>query len=311
MSEENNIPASEYIQAALIRTLYATLSLLPLRIIQWLGALVGHVMWLAKSREAETTLINIRLCFPELSAAEQEKLARQSMVETGKTLLETGACWNWSLDKCASLIHRVEGEQLFAECCADPRGLILLMPHLSTWEILHPVLTRHTAFTAMYKPPKIRPLDGWMQKVRNRSSAVMVPANRRGVTELMKTLKTGGCVVVLPDQEPERESGGFAPFFGMHALTISLVHGLASKTGAQLLLINARRLPDGSGFDVVFRDANAVNTPDQQASLTAMNATIETAVREIPAQYQWEYKRFKRQPERRKRIYREGQHKRH
>jgi KDO2-lipid IV(A) lauroyltransferase len=117
------------------------------------------------------------------------------------------------------------------------------------------------------------------------------------VIELVKTLKAGGCIVMLPDQEPERESGDFAPFFGIETLTVSLVHGLATKTNAQLLLINAKRLPDGGGFDVMFRDANAVNTEDLRESLTAMNAIIETAVREIPAQYQWEYKRFKRRPQ--------------
>lgn len=297
MKPEPPIPASEHLKAAAIRGLYAVLACLPLRLIQWLGALLGGCLRVSGSRVARTTEANIRLCFPDLSPGEQRALVRQSLAETGKTILETGACWNWSLAKCRRHIHAIEGEALFARYCADPRGLILLMPHLSTWEILHPVLTAHTHFTAMYKPPQIRPLDSWMQAVRNRSSATMVPANRRGVSELVKTLKAGGCVVVLPDQEPERESGDFAPFFGVEALTVSLVHGLATRTGSQLLLVNARRLANGQGFDVVFRDANAVNTPDLRDSLTAMNALIEEAVREIPAQYQWEYKRFKRRPQ--------------
>ncbi len=295
--DETVIPANEHIKAIVIRGLYRLLACFPLRIIQMLGAFFGQLFWLINSRMAKTTAANVALCFPELSRPAQKKLARQSLMETGKTILETGACWNWSLEKCRALIHHIKDEELFAERCADSRGLILLMPHLCTWEILHPVLTAHTHFTAMYKPPKIRPLDDWMQAVRNRSSATMVPANRRGVTELVKTLKSGGCIVMLPDQEPERESGAFAPFFGVETLTVSLVHGLASKTNAQLLLVNAKRLPDGSGFDVVFRDANAVNVEDLRASLTAMNAIIETAVKEIPAQYQWEYKRFKRRPQ--------------
>lgn len=291
------IPVGEHIKAAVIRGMYRLLACLPLQTIQFLGAVLGKLFWATNSRMAKTTMANIQLCFPELLLPEQEMLARKSLMETCKTILETGACWNWSLEKCRTFIHRIDGEELFAERCADPRGLILLMPHLCTWEILHPVLTSHTHFTAMYKPPKIRPLDGWMQAVRNRSSATMVPANRRGVTELVKTLKAGGCIVMLPDQEPERESGDFAPFFGVETLTVSLVHGLAVKTNAQLLLVNAKRLADGSGFDVVFRDANAVNTENLRDSLAAMNAIIESAVREIPAQYQWEYKRFKRRPQ--------------
>lgn len=297
------LPSSDRLKAVAIRALYALVACLPLRMIQWLGTGVGYLLWRLDTDLARTTRINIGLCFPELSAEDQENLACQSLIETGKTILETGACWNWSLDKCRSLIRHIEGEQLFAERCADERGLILLLPHLCTWEMLHPVLTAHTTFTAMYKPPEIPALDAWMLKVRSRSSAVMVPTNRRGVSELMKALKKGQCVVVLPDQEPERESGGFAPFFGIEALTVSLVHGLASKTNAQVLVVNAKRLPDGCGFDVVFRDANAINTPNVSESLKAMNAIVEAAVREIPAQYQWEYKRFKQGPDKRTKYY--------
>lgn len=287
---------SERVKAWVIRIFYRLLSILPLHVVQWLGERIGDILY-CHSRSAQTTKANIALCFPELTAIEQAALVKASLRATGQTIVETGVCWNWSLEHCARLIRQVDGEAMFAERVADPRGLILLMPHLSTWEMLHPVLSRHTAFTAMYKPPKIRPLDDWMQRVRNRTSAVMVPANRKGVLELMKALKEGKTVVVLPDQEPARESGAFAPFFGVDALTITLVHGLAVKTNAQLLLVNATRLPKSAGFDVQFVDANSVNVADQRQSLTAMNRLIEQAVRAAPEQYQWEYKRFKRRPD--------------
>lgn len=293
----------DQLKAAIIRGFYAVLARLPLRWIQCLGVALGWVLARLDTELARTTRINIGLCWPTLSAEAQAALVQRSLISTTQTMLETGACWNWSLEQCRRYIRHIEGEALFAARCADERGLILLMPHLCTWEMLHPVLTAHTPFTAMYKPPQIAALDGWMQRVRNRSSAVMVPANRRGVSELMKALKAGGTVVVLPDQEPEREGGSFAPFFGVEALTVTLVHGLATRTNAQLLLVYTRRLPDGQGFDVVFRDANAVNVAAVRESLTAMNALIEQAVRECPEQYQWEYKRFKQGPEKRTKHY--------
>lgn len=67
---------------------------------------------------------------PELSSSEQQILASQSLIETGETVLETGACWNWPLEKCRRLIRHIDGEELFAACCADSRGLILLMLHI-------------------------------------------------------------------------------------------------------------------------------------------------------------------------------------
>ena len=302
-SHDASVPLSEHIKAAVVRSLCFLVALLPLRSIQRLGALVGRVLWIVQSRAAQTTLANIRLCFPALSAAEQTALARRSLLETGKTILETCACWHWPLEKSRRLIRHVEGEQLLIDACANESGLILLVPHLSSWEMLPSFVRSYTQYTAMYKPPRIRPLDAWMQAVRHRVGSEVVPTNRRGVSELMRVLKGGGCVVILPDQEPERESGAFAPFFGVETLTMSLVQGLAVKTDAQVLELNAKRLADGGGFDIVLRDANAVNTSDVRASLSAMNAVIETAVRDIPEQYQWEYKRFKRRPEGRADFY--------
>jgi len=38
-------------------------------------------------------------------------------------------------------------------------------------------------------------------------------------------------------------------------------------------------------------------------SLEGLNASVEAVVRKYPAEYQWEYKRFKRVPEGEKRPY--------
>jgi hypothetical protein len=38
---------------------------------------------------------NLRLCFPELSDAEREALARASLIETVKAYAELGAMWRW------------------------------------------------------------------------------------------------------------------------------------------------------------------------------------------------------------------------
>ncbi len=298
VEENTRAPVKEHIKAAAVRGIYTVLALLPLPVIQWLGAGLGRLLWWGQSRLAQTTRINIGLCFPALSAAEQLALAKKSLSETGKMILETGACWRWPYKKMRQLIHRVEGVDLFAAACADKRGLVLLVPHLGNWEVLPALVTEYTDYIAMYRPPKMALLDSWVQQGRNRESTATVPTNRRGVAELMKALKNGKCIVVLPDQEPERSGGDFAPFFGIEALTISLVHGLVTKTDAQVLVLNSKRLPHGGGFDMVFRDGNAINTVDLRTSLTAMNAIIETAICEVPAQYQWEYKRFKRRPER-------------
>ena len=67
---------------------------LPLSILYPLGSIVGYILWLVKSRGSRVSVVNIGLCYPELDSAAQTKLARQSMIETGKTFLEAAAAWN-------------------------------------------------------------------------------------------------------------------------------------------------------------------------------------------------------------------------
>ncbi len=102
---------------------------------------------------------------------------------------------------------------------------------------------------------------------------------------------------ILPDQVPEKTAaGGVAPFFGQPSLTIGLIHGLIQKTGCAVASVFAQRVP--GGFKMVVLDADpAIYSEDELTSLTGMNASVEACVRRAPAQYQWEYKRFKRQPD--------------
>jgi Kdo2-lipid IVA lauroyltransferase/acyltransferase len=111
-------------------------------------------------------------------------------------------------------------------------------------------------------------------------------------------------VAVLPDQEPSLKSGIFAPFFSQPALTGKLIGELANNTPAYLLCCYAKRLPDGNYGVVLKPAAEAVRNSDPLVAATALNTSIEECIRDCPEQYQWGYKRFRRQPEGRSNFYR-------
>jgi KDO2-lipid IV(A) lauroyltransferase len=124
-----------------------------------------------------------------------------------------------------------------------------------------------------------------------------VPADKEGVLELLRLLNDKGVIAVLPDQEPSRKSGVFAPFFGQTALTGNLIGDLARKTPAYLLCCYAKRLDDGK-YCVVLKPAkDEIRSDDLVASATALNQSIEACILDCPDQYQWSYKRFRRAPE--------------
>ncbi len=151
--------------------------------------------------------------------------------------------------------------------------------------------------TSLYQPPRRYDLDNLLQAVRTTTGATLVPTSGRGVSHLIKALKRGEITGVLPDMEPaERSSGVFAPFFGVPALTMTLVHSLTRRTGAAVVVGFARRVRGGFVLEFTRPDTDLVS-PEEVTAVTALNRAVETLVNLAPEQYQWEYKRFKRRPE--------------
>jgi KDO2-lipid IV(A) lauroyltransferase len=286
-----------YIGIGLIRLI----SFLPLPAAHALGAAIGKLMWFTDN--ARVAKINLRLCYPDYSEAKIEEMTRESLIALGKTFAEMGMSWMWPIPKVQQLITKVEGLEHLEKALEDNNGIILMAPHLGNWEVLNHFFRQHLFMTVMYKAAKIPALDDFIFSTRKRVDVGLVPADRGGVESLYKLLNDKGVVAVLPDQEPGLKSGVFAPFFGQLALTGKLIGELANNTPASLLCCYAKRLEDGS-YGVVLKPANAdIRNTDEVLAATALNSSIEECINDCPEQYQWHYKRFRRQPEGRSNFY--------
>lgn len=203
--------------------------------------------------------------------------------------------WEWPVERCLDLIQEIEGEELLDEYQGSKQGLLLLAPHLGNWELAGLFFASRYKMAALYSPPNQPGLENYIKTVRSRSGSELVATDRRGIMRLFAILREGGVVGILPDQTPRREGGEFAPFFGIPAITMTLASKLVHKTGAVPLITYAHRLPDGRGFKIVIRKAEAgMTSKDMTESLTALNQSVEKCIAEAPEQYQWEYKRFRR-----------------
>lgn len=270
---------------------------LPLAVSRVLGTLMGYLLWIGQGRSVRITRRNIALCFPELNSAQQQLLVRESLIETAKTAAEAPAIWRNSWDWLQGRVVAVEGEALMRQRLAEGRGVLVLAPHHGNWEVVAPYLASVAPLTAMYQPLKSAALDQLVLSGRSKLDITMAPTNRRGVMMLFKALQGGTIVGILPDQVPDKDAaGGVAPFFGQPALTMGLIHGLVQKTGCGLVSVVALRVAGGFRIHVLDVDER-IYSQDQAESLAGLNASVEACVRLAPAQYQWEYKRFRRLPE--------------
>ncbi|GEN24708.1 lipid A biosynthesis lauroyl acyltransferase [Halomonas cupida] len=248
-------------------------------------------------RECAVTRLNLEVVYPDMPEDDQAMLARDSLRHSTATMLELGFAWQGNEDKVAASIIEVHGERLLEEARQSGQGAIVLAPHFGNWEVLNFWLSRNFDFTAMYEPPKLEPLDPIIRAGRERCGASLVPTNSRGVAALLKALKRGQAVGILPDQEPGWGSGVFAPFFGRPAYTATLLPKLVARTNARVVTGVAQRLP-GRGYALHFLAADErVYSEDEATSCAGVNASVEGAIALEPAQYQWEYKRFSKTPE--------------
>ncbi|MBA4502926.1 lysophospholipid acyltransferase family protein [Marinobacterium marinum] len=294
------------IKSLLAVALLGVLALLPLRLSQALGRGLGNRYWRKgdAAKVTRQTRRNINACFPEWSESEREALIHASLQQTGCSLCEMGMSWLWPARRTLKKVRHVYHEDRVQAAIDQGKGVILIAPHLGNWEVLNLYLSAHYPFTAMYKPPRMKLMDDLVKRMRARLGTRMAPADTRGVRMVMKALRRGEMVGILPDQEPDVSGGIHVPFFGVQALTMKLLPQLAAQTGAVVVCGYAERLPDAAGFDLHFVMADErINSRNLEDAAAAMNVSVEQCVRALPAQYQWEYRRFSTRPEGAPRFY--------
>ncbi len=278
---------------------------LPLPRIHALGAFLGGLLWRIPNAVRSLAAFNLNLCFSELTPAERNQLLRRNLIETGKGFLELGPLWLWPGQQVLGLVQgSVAGESALAAAVEQQRGAILLTPHLGAWEMAGLYYSSRYPLTILYRPSRVG-MDELSRQGRGRVGGRVVATDAAGIRALLAALRRGEVLGILPDQDPGEEGGGvFAPFFGIAASTMTLVSRLALKTGAPVFLTWAERLPQGRGYTLHLRSLPEVTSAASlEESAMALNRGVEAAVRSLPTQYLWAYKRFKTRPPDQPKLY--------
>jgi len=223
-------------------------------------------------------------------------LAKKSLRETMKTLLEASRIWRRDWSWLNSKIVDVSNEHILTEKINKDRGLIVITLHMGNWEVVGPYLAHKFSLTALYQSSKYSELDNWILKARQQKNIAMAPSNQHGIKKLLQALRHKQAVCILPDQVPDRNTGRIiSTFFNKPAWTMSLIHNLVTRTECEVCYCYALRVE--KGFHLYVADANPdISSEQLEVSATAMNADLENIARKAPTQYQWEYKRFRQLP---------------
>lgn len=267
--------------------LFRLLSLLPLRLLHGLGGLLGRLVY----RLSPTYRRNLRANLAQ--AGLDPALCLPAAAETGKQMLELARIWMRPLAEANSLVVEVVGLEHVEAARAAGKGIVFLTPHLGCFEITAQYLSSLGDITVLYRAPKSAAAQELILRGRKREQLHLAPADLSGVRSLIKALKKGQMVGMLPDQAPKTGEGVWLKFFGRYAYTMTLAARL-TETDAVSLLTWGERLPGGRGYRIHFLPPSRPLEGSTVDRAQQINFEVERLIRSCPAQYLWGYNRYKR-----------------
>jgi KDO2-lipid IV(A) lauroyltransferase len=268
---------------------------LPFRALMMLGRLLGVLTRLLPGERRHVAQRNLQLCFPELDAAQRDRLLRASLADLGSMLVEFALAWMGSERAIARVPLTIEGLEHLQRCREQGRGVLLVGAHFSHLELCARLVSEHLRIAGMYRVHEDAAFEWAIKRARLRYATQMFTKDE--LRQTVRWLKAGGTIWYAPDQDMRGKDSVFAPFFGVPAATITATHHLARLSGAAVIPFFHRRNADG-GY-VLRLEAPLENFPgdDVAVDTARVNACIERMVREAPTQYLWVHKRFKTRPD--------------
>lgn len=275
--------------------LFRWLARRPLWFLHALGAGLGWLTYAASPTYRRRFQANAR------QAGIAPRAAHGGIFAAGRMALETPMLWLRPAGEPIRPRVQWQGRELIQAALAKGRGVVILTPHMGSFEVTaqayaQDVVALGQPVTVLYRPARKVLLRKLMDESRARPGLSTAPATLAGVRQMLRALRRGETVGLLPDQVPPDGMGVWVPFFGKPAYTMTLAARLIQQTGAVPLLIWGERLPRGAGFTVRVSELGETlpaSDPGQAESAAIINRAMERLIRQCPEQYLWGYNRYK------------------
>jgi len=268
--------------------LFRFFSYWPLWALHALGSVMGWVVFLASGVYRRHVMAHAAL------AGVSRWVALASVAQAGKMVAELPRLW---LGRPVGV--EMTGAEHIEAAQAKGHGILFLTPHMGCFEITASAYAARygsqpgRSMTVLFRPSR----QAWLRQIvataRQRPGLDTAPTTLAGVKQLVKTLRTGGAVGLLPDQVPPAGQGVWAPFFGRPAYTMTLSARLARTSNTTVLLAWGERRSWGRGFVVHVLPFGQTLPVEPEAACTLVNSAMEALIGSSPSQYLWGYNRYK------------------
>jgi len=297
MPATNNRDLSEEVLpvAHVLIALMRFLAVLPLSWVRSLGQGFGSLLWLVARTRRHIVLVNLGLCFPEMSASERRALAYRHFVAFGQSVLDRSWLWHAPMAVVQARLHWA-GE---VSALDDPGPLVLFAPHFVgldaggtavSYRLPVPVAF---IFSAQSNPV----VEQWVRAGRERGGNVRPHFRHQGMRQILAGLKRGEALHLSPDMDLGHKESIFVPFMNVQqTATVTSLSRLSRAAQARVVPLVTRMTPQGYSVEV-HAPISDFPSADLTRDTARMNQLLEGYIRTMPEQYHWVHRRFKTRPE--------------
>lgn len=286
---------------------YTLISLIPRSLMNPLSRVLGLLAYRLDAKDRKIALANLEYAYGKtLTPAQRESIARSSMQNFTRVLLDSFWCRNLSFDNISRYVHfDPESLKLYDSLVKQGKGVILIGMHHGNWEWMS------LGIGFMKRPVNIvvqelrnKLVDDLFNIVRTRAGHRLIYRDGAGV-KLFKALKRGETLGLLIDLNIHEYQGAIAcHFFNRWVQANPIPVELSLRTGAPLLVMTTYWHEDGhyraefgpvinSDFDPSLSREVVVRLITQRYL-----DTFEGIIRQNPERWLWSYKRWKFRPDR-------------
>lgn len=290
---------SHRVEYAATRLIVAALRLLPWQWASAVGGAIGRLGYRPLGIRRGVTERQIAAAFPERPRDEVARLARLSYDSLGRTSIETAILPGTSAADVLARVEWVEGWALVEAALARGQGLIIVTGHLGNWEFGAAYFAARGVPLDIVVRGMANPLfDAYLTRTR-RDAGVEVVHDRDAVRRTPRSLRENRAVALVADHDALGLASTFVPFFGRPAKTPRGPAVFALRLGTPMVFVAILRQPSGR-YGVRILPVTVEPTGDREADVDAIvvryTDILEALVREHPAQYFWQHRRWRRQP---------------
>lgn len=262
--------------------LMRALAFLPLVWLRGLGVGLGWLLFALVPERRHVVMTNLRLCFPAWEERRRQQVARAVFVYFAQAWLDRA--WLWHADPLV-LRRRLR--------LSDPHGLlaqedptIFFAPHFvgldAGWTRL--AMEPEQRMLTIYTPQSHPGVDAWVKAGRARLGQVALLRREDGVKRIVKALRQGERLYLLPDMNFGTEESVFVPFYGVSAATVPSLSRFAALARARVVPVVT--LMTDQGYEVRVLPAwTDFPTEDAVADTATMNLRLQGWIDDHPAQY--------------------------